>query len=377
MEPQRLPTTSSTMNFSLHRLCLAASLPLILCSTSLRAFGQDPVHQDPTAEQTDKVGDPIRGFAAWGKMQRLIGGEWHVGMHFPMKAFHRFIEGPGGSSILLETRDKQALENPLASVSVIFHDPSSDQVRGISVDKAGAVHSSHFYWLGETLVNELNIHSETSAFQNGVVQVKETSSDFVGRWHFESNDAYRWELFAKGATGVSSMMETNFTRKTEMTELPEPNVDESKPRKGLRFFNGLLGPHKASEGDWSLTGSWRANSNALWVERNLPNPLGDAPLQVVGFYFWNSADKEFQFIGFSKLGDMVRGTTKQAEGKQIKSSYRIIPVATKDEVVLPEENWGQLSEVMTPLEGGLLKIDWVSVAPKGKPKLLSAELRRQ
>lgn len=196
------------------------SLAVLAVLAAQQSLAQVPVHEDPAAPAPQTTSEPLRGMAAWNGLQRVVGGEWHADEHFYKKSFRIFREGPGGTSLIVENRDKDDLGAPLAGLSVLFYDPGKDAVRGLGVGSNGSFYSSEIHWQGEMMVNEQTYHIADGTQIEG--QMVERSMDLVERWSFEANQAFRWELFQKTPEGITPLLETVFVHHNDLTELPPP-----------------------------------------------------------------------------------------------------------------------------------------------------------
>ena len=323
---------------------------------------QDSEEKDPNA--------PVRGYEAWQRMAVLAGGEWHVAEGSGKPVFRRFVPGPKGACLFSEMRNKADLEQPLPEVSVIFYDPVENEVRGIAVGANGAYTESTYHWEGDLLINKQSYHIADGLMANG--QEQHRSFALVERWQFDSNESFNWRLFQLDDGGVSELISNDFTRSKKLTKLPAAPAEATKPNKAMLPMQMLSG--ERSGGNWNLQGHWLAGGRAMWVQRNLPNPFGEDALDVHGFHYWNPYKTEYQFIGFSQNGDLIRGQSKQVGDQVLENDYRITPF-TPEKPKKDEVSVATLGETLIPLQGEVLKSSWVLAPPDEAPVVIHSELK--
>ncbi len=348
-----------------------------LTTAFLLSAPQVPVHEGPEAPKPEAQATSTDGFANFWKLQsKLVGGEWQVDEHFFKKSFHRFVNGPGNTSLFVETRNREDLFQPLPGLSVIFPDPNTGKLRGIEIGDHGAFSDSVFDWKGEMLIRRYTYHLSDGSMRDGKLQ--ETKMDLESHWSFEGKSAYRWELFQKTPAGMSMLLETSFAHQETLTTLPKSNEDEVKPSVALNFLDPLHGNH-ASSGKWHMKADWRVKGMGLWIQRSMPNPnfgwSKDAPevLEVSGFYYWNPLEMTAKFIGFSKEGALVEGVTQLNKRKQIESTYSVGPAVANKSAKTGNPN--PFGEQIQANEDGSLQVTWVSIGKDGKPAVTEATLK--
>ncbi|MEZ6021334.1 MAG: hypothetical protein R3F17_14945 [Planctomycetota bacterium] len=338
------------------------------CRRSFRpSWPRCPCTRTPPPRAEAKPAEPVRGGAAWGKAQRLMGGEWLADAHYPRKTFLRFLPGSANTSMWVETRDKDELDAPLPAVSAWYLDPVAGEVRSVTVGGNGSFAQGRMHWEGETLVNEIRYQMNDGTLIDGAVQVR--SYNLVERRSFEADQAFRWQLFQKSDEGVTQLSETTFHRERELTELTPVRKEESKPMEALKPLVPLIGALGDGQGmDW--TGAWRSSGRALWVERTLPNPLREGPLHVTGFYFHNGFENRLEFLGFSDHGDLILGNCTLKPGGIIETAMRVTPPEGEVEDLLDPKTWGRIGETLTPMGEEGVQAGWVVVAPGKEPKVI-------
>lgn len=358
------------------RKALFLSLAGLGVATSV-AWAQEPSPAPAEAEamQAGEEQDPnapVHGFEAWQRMAVLAGGEWHAAEGKGKPIFRRFVPGPKGACLFAEVHNKEELESPLPEVSVIFYDPVDDEVRGIAVGANGSYAESVYHWEGDLLINRQKYHISDGLMADG--QEQKRSFDLVERWQFPSNENYNWRLYQLEEQGVSELISNDFTRQKKLTPLPPVHEGQPKPTQRVEPLAMLAGD-RASDG-WNLEGHWVAGARALWIERSLPNPFGETALNVHGFHYWNPYQSQFQFIGFSQNGDLIRGQATQAGEQVLASDYRITAF-TPEKTPQDQVRIAQLGETLIPLQGETLKSSWVLAPPGEAPVVVQTELERQ
>ncbi len=373
--PSTLPKRSQRASLPLVTGLCALLAPLALWSSAYATSPQEPPPPPPLEPEGEEARDPnapVHGFEAWQRMAVLAGGEWHAAEGKGKPIFRRFVPGPKGACLFSEVRNKAQLENPLPEVNVIFFDPIDEEVRGIAVGANGSYSESTYHWEGDLLICRQKYHISDGLMADG--QEQKRSFDLVERWRFPSDEAFHWSLFQLEEQGVSELISNDFTRQKKHTPLPPVTEEAPKPTQTIEPLAMLAG-QRASQG-WDLQGDWVAGARALWVERSLPNPFGEAALQVNGFHYWNPYQSQFQFIGFSQNGDLIRGQARQAGEQVLESDYRI--TAFTPEKTAPDQvPRAQLGESLIPLQGEKLKSTWVLAPPGEAPVVVHAELEPQ
>lgn len=349
-----------------------------LAFTLLLSAPQVPVHEGP--DTPAQVVDSPKGtgglVALWKMRETLVGGEWHVDEHFVKKSFQRFVSGYGGSSIYVETRDKDQLSKPLPSLSVIFADPDRGLLRGIAISDHGAFSDSVYRFQDKQLVRTYRYHLADGSSRNAVVSEK--LMELESHWDFEAKSAYRWQLFQKTPTGMASIIETTFTHQDALTELPKGILDPQEASRPLEFLAPLQG-ERTSSSPWKMSASWRVKGMGLWVKRTMPHPYAGWDkvypkiIDVEGFFYWNPIDKQTQFIGFSKRGEVVKGVTIKNDRRQIETTYTVGPPVIEQSGKSPSPHG--LGEQIQTNEDGTLSITWISIGSTGKPKVTEASFK--